>query len=276
MYKKAKYFISGNAVIETVNFDIQELEIGFSVYEVVKIIGGIPLFFEEHLRRLYQSARLKNTKITFKEEEIKETVYKLIQINTIQEGRLKFAVRFHKSGNKLICFFLKPIIPTEDNYKNGVKIISVQAERENPNAKVINYNLRTYINKVIEDNDIFEVLLYNKKHIISECGKSNIFFVKDAVIYTSFSENVLSGITGSYISEICKNGNIKITNCNIKLSDISEYEAAFITGTSIAVLPIKQIDSYSFSANNEVIYLLSDNYNKIVTNYIKSKRLQQI
>ncbi len=274
MYKKAKYFISGNDIIETENFDIKELEIGFSVYEVVKIIGGIPLFFEDHLRRLYQSAKLINTEIPFKEEEIKEAVNKLIQINTINEGRLKFAVRFHKSENKLICFFLKPIMTTEDYYKNGVKIISIQAKRENPNAKVINYGLRTYINKMIEENNIFEVLLYNKKHIISECGKSNIFFVKDAVIYTSFSENVLSGITGSYISEICENENIKITNCNIKLSDITEYEAAFITGTSIAVLPIKQIDSCSFSANNRIIHLLSDNYNRIVTNYIESKELQ--
>ncbi|MCD6557068.1 MAG: aminotransferase class IV, partial [Bacteroidales bacterium] len=130
MYQKAKYFIENNKLIKSELFDISELEKGFSVYEVVKIREGVPLFFEDHLRRLHHSANLKNKNTPFSDSEIKKNVFNLIDVNKIKEGRLKFAVRFYQSDNKLICFFLNPIIPTSDNYNKGIKIMSVQAERK--------------------------------------------------------------------------------------------------------------------------------------------------
>ncbi len=272
MYNKAKYFISGNDIFETKDFDIKELQRGFSIYEVVKIINGIPLFFENHINRLYQSAQHKKTEIPFIKDEIKDSVYKLIKINTINEGRLKFAVRFYQSDIKLICFYLNPIIPSENDYKYGIKIISIKEERKNPNAKIINYRLRTKVNNLIKGNDIFEVLLVNNENIITECSKSNIFFIKDDCIYTPLSKDVLPGITGHCISEICRRNKINLKECNINFSEIPNYDAAFITGTSIAVLPVKQIDDYSFKSENKITHLLSDKYNNIVQNYIHLKK----
>ncbi len=272
MYQKAKYFIKNNQFIKTELFDISELEKGFSVYEVVKIEKGIPLFFEDHLNRLHQSAKLKNKTIPFSDSKIKKNVFKLIEINKIKEGRLKFAVRFYQSDNKLICFFLNPIIPTPDNYNTGIKIMSVQAERKNPNAKIINYELRTYINKLISENAIFEVLLVNKNGMITECSKSSIFFIKNKTVYTSESKDVLAGITRNYIYKICKDYSLELKERKIKQSDLITFESAFITGTSIGILPVNQIDNHFFSVENDIIKLLSDNYKAIVKNYLNKKK----
>ena len=271
MYQKAKYFVVNNEFIKSELFDISELEKGFSVYEVVKIEKGIPLFFEDHLKRLHHSAKLKNKNIPFSDSEIKKNVFNLIDINKIKEGRLKFAVRFYQSDNKLICFFLNPIIPTSDNYNKGIKIMSVQAERKNPNAKIINYELRTYINKLISENTIFEVLLFNNDGMITECSKSSIFFIKNKTVYTSMSKDVLAGITRDYIYKICKNHSLELKECEIRQSDLHTFESAFITGTSIGVLPVNQIDNQTFSVKNDIIKLLSDNYKDIVKNYLNKR-----
>ena len=276
MYKKAKYFISENNIIDTEQFNIKELEKGFSVYEVVKIIKGIPLFFEDHINRLHQSAILKNKKIPFSDYEISKQVFSLIKINQIYEGRLKFVVRFYKNENKLISFYLNPIKPTENDYKNGIEIQTFKAERQNPNAKVINYNLRTSVNKLIRENNIFEVLLYNEKEIISECSKSNIFFVKNNILYTSLSENVLPGITRSYIYKICKELSTEITEKKITVSELQNFESAFITGTSIGVLPVKQIDTVNFDAANILISELSKKYQTTVSRYLSDKLKRSI
>ncbi len=273
MYKKANFFISNNKLIKTDLFDISELEKGFSVYEVVKIVKGIPLFFEDHLKRLHNSAELKNKKIPFSDSEIKRNVLKLIEVNKIYDGRLKFAIRFYQSSNKLICFYLNPINPSFENYKNGINIISVKAERKNPNAKIINYKLRTFINKLISENNIFEVLLVNNNGIITECSKSSIFFVKNNTIYTSLSKDILPGITGNYIRKICKNSQIKLKETEIKLSDLHTFESAFITGTSIGVLPIKSVDNTEYKVGNETVKLLSDGYNNIVEEYLSGNKV---
>jgi len=275
MFQKAKYFISNSKLIKTGFFDIKELEKGFSIYEVVKIVNDIPLFLEDHLERIHSSAKLKDKKVPFSDSEIKENIFKLIEKNQIHDGRLKFAVRFSESEDKLICFFLNPINPSSDDYKNGVKIISVQAERENPNAKVINYQLRTFINKIISENQVFEVLLFNKNGIISECSKSTIFFIKNKTIYTSLSKDVLPGITRSYIYKICKEQSLTIQERKIKQSELHTFDSAFITGTSIGVLPVNQIDTHSFTVENDIIKQLSDNYKSIVQEYLKKKTAQK-
>lgn len=82
------------------------------------------------------------------------------------------------------------------------------------------------------------------------------------------SKDVLAGITRDYIYKICKNHSVELKECEIKLSDLHTFESVFITGTSIGVLPVNQIDNLTFSVENDIIKLLSNNYKDIVTNYL--------
>ncbi len=264
----AKYFIIDNEVISTNDFQISELEKGISIYEVVKIIDSTPLFLEEHLTRLYKSAQIKNVNIWFTNDYIIEQIKKLISINDIKKGRLKFALRYHVSGNKLFCFFLENIEPKAEVYKTGVKIITESIERINPNAKVINYKLRKRVRERTVKENAFETLLISNSEKVTECSKSNIFFIKGNTVYTSSAKDVLKGITRDYIFEICNKNNISIIETDIYKEDITNYNAAFITGTSIGVLSVNQIDDYNFSYENGLLKLISENYNELVKKYI--------
>lgn len=256
----AKYFIIDNEIVSTNNFQISELEKGISIYEVVKIIDSTPLFLEEHLDRLHKSAKIKNVSIWLNDEYISEQIKKLISINNLKKGRLKFALRYHVSGNKLFCFFLENIEPKAEVYKTGIKIISERIERINPNAKVINYKLRKQVRERIVKENAFETLLISNSDKVTECSKSNIFFIKENKVYTSYSKDVLKGITRDYIFKICKKNNIKVLEKDIFLNEIANFDAVFLTGTSIGVLPVNQINTTRFSTNNEVLKLISKNY----------------
>jgi branched-chain amino acid aminotransferase len=271
MYKNAKYFIFDNQVLKTEEFEIKELEKGFSIYEVVKITRGIPLFFEEHINRLQHSAEIKNKIIPYTNSEIENSIYKLIKLNNLTEGRLKFAVRYHHTGNKLILFFLNPITPSKENYSEGINIKLFKTERPEPNVKIINYTLRTTVNTLVRENNIFEVLFFNKDGFISECSKSNIFFVKNNIIYTSFEKDVLAGITRKYIYQICKNNSIEIREGKIGINELENFDSAFITGTSLGVLQVKKIDHIFYKVPCKLINRLSNSYKQIAENYISVK-----
>ncbi len=268
----ADYFIIDNEIFPTNKFDISELEKGISIYEVVKVIDSTPLFTEEHIKRLHESAKIKNLKVWTDDTFINEQVEKLIKINSVEKGRLKFALRYDQSGNKLICFYLQSIEPKVEVYKKGVKIISENIERVNPNAKVINYKLRKLVKKIVAEESAFETLLVSKTGKITECSKSNIFFIKGNKVYTSHSKDVLKGITRKYIFNICKENIIPIVEKDIYLKDISNFDSVFITGTSIGVLSVYQIDNIVFSKNNSLLKLISDSYFEIVSNYIIQKK----
>lgn len=270
----ANFFIEDDNVFPTEKFKISELEKGISIYEVVKIINNVPLFFEEHIERLHKSAKIKNLRIWLDDDYILKSVQKIININEIKNGRLKFALRYHYSGNKLFCFFLENITPKPEVYEIGVKIISENIERANPNAKVINYKLRKLVHENKNKENVFETLLISNSGKITECSKSNIFFIKDEVVYTSKSEDVLKGITRNYIlkiCKICKKQNIPIIEKDIFKNEINNFDAAFITGTSIGVLAVNQIDNVSLSIENSILKSISRKYFTIVNEYISEK-----
>ncbi len=272
MNKDANFFLINNKTYKTEYFDIEELKKGFSIYEVVKIINNIPLFFEDHLERLHKSAELRQVKIPFSDSEIKMQVLKLIEINAIQNGRLKFAVRFFQNEIKLICFWLNTITPSENQYKKGVKIISVIAERKNPNAKIINYKLRNFTKSKLQQENAFEALLVTENGKITECSRSNIFFIKGNQVCTPYSKDVLPGITRNYVFKICKTQNIDICEDNIKFEDMKLFDSAFISGTSLGILPVKQIDNLKFKIQNNIIKNISDSYQKITEEYLIQNR----
>ena len=268
----ADYFIIDNTIYPTEEFNISELEKGISIYEVVKVIDSIPLFTEEHINRLHESAKIKDLKVWTEDTFINEQIEKLIKINSVKRGRLKFALRYDQSGNKLICFYLQSIEPKTGVYKKGVKIISEHIERVNPNAKVINYKLRKLVRKKTIKENAFETLLVSKSGLITECSKSNIFFIKENKVYTSHSKDVLKGITRNYIFTICKRNNISIIEKDIYSEEINNYDSVFITGTSIGVLSVYQIDDIIFSKNNGLLKLISESYFEIVKSYIALKK----
>ncbi len=273
MYSKAEYFICNQSVYKTAEAQTKEFEKGMTIYEVVKIVQGIPIFMEAHIERLRRSAILQNKKLLFSNAEIAQSIFKLVEINNIKEGRLKFAVQYLEDKSNLFVFFLPPLTPPAKYYREGVEIKLFPAERIKPNAKTEQTELRKRANKFIADNAVFEALYYNNAGFISECSKSNIFFVKDNKLYTSLSKNVLVGITRKYIFEICAQHSIEIIEKNIHSKDLKDFDAAFISGTSLGILPVKNISEVSYKIPCALSNFLAEKYNAMLEEDIELRRI---
>lgn len=96
-----------------------------------------------------------------------------------------------------------------------------------------------------------------------------MFFVKDDKVYTSRGKDVLLGVTRSQIFNICKKLNIEVLEENIKSDQIIEIEGAFMTGTSVNVLPISIIEeNHIDSIFNRIIIEINNQYAAEMENYI--------
>ena len=246
-----------------------ELKKGISLYEVVKIIDSKALFLDGHIKRLHNSVKLKNLKIWLTDAQITERINKLIEVNKVKQGRLKFVFRFYNDKNMFLCFFLNKIEPTKEIYESGVKLTCLSTERLDPNIKKINYDLRSAVKILKEQEKAFEALLINSSNKVTEGSKSNFFLIKDKTIFTSPKTNVLPGITREYVFQICEKAGIKIIEKNINKNDLSEFDSAFISGTSIGILSVNQIDKIQFDLKNPIFKCISKEYNKIVNRELR-------
>ncbi|MGQ8338959.1 aminotransferase class IV [Sunxiuqinia sp. A32] len=241
-----------------------------AVYEVLRVIGGVPLFWEDHYQRLIHSVELSGFSIKLSQSEFADQLKRLILINEIAEGNIKIDLYRTERSVDIYTYFIPHKYPDLTTYKIGVETSVLHAERANPKAKVHQHGLRETANKLIQTRGIFEVLLVNSNNQVTEGSRTNVFFYKDDQFYTASSDQVLSGITRQKVIQCLKNMGEKLFERNIHLSEISEMNAIFLTGTSPKVLPVRKIDDMIFSVKHKKVLKLMQTFDQFIESYISS------
>lgn len=265
--------ITNNGIVDSSSNREVSFQGTTTVYEVVRIIEGVPLFLEDHFERLLASMKIQDFKFNLAYPEFKSAIIRLIELNRITTGNVKF--EFNRNGNRdsWSLFFIPHNYPTEEEYKNGVTVDLLFAERSNPNAKVIQKSIRERANQLIADQNLYEVLLVDRQNRITEGSRSNVFFVKGGVFYTAPASMVLVGITRLKVFELLKKLDFRIVEEAILVDQINQFDAVFLTGTSPKVLPIARIGNLNYSTLNPFVLTLIEEYNGMINNYIeKGKR----
>lgn len=250
-----------NGRIESADiFDNSLVYEGDSIYEVIRMVKGSPVFFYDHMERLATSASLQKKKMLADADTLKKYIIRLSKSERKKDINLKIVFNYNKGEENYLIYFIEPIYPTEYQYRNGVKGILFYAERKDPESKVINHKLRSSIfHKLILEGG-YEAILVNGNGVITEGSRSNIFFIKNDVLYTAPDSLVLSGITRRHILDICAEQDISVKMVCLKAAKLSEYEAVFMTGSSPMVLAFNSIDDKKFKVRVPIIEKLRQLY----------------
>lgn len=270
-----KYFKINDSILESNEDDIFEQIITPSIYEVIRVIDGVPIFLEEHLDRMFTSARIINYDMLYSKDQIKESIKEVILKNKVHNQNIKLLGSKIDDKMVFLVYFVDSFYPSKEYYSSGIKTIIFEHERDNPNAKIQKDDFRKKVKEAMDMNDAFEALLINNDGYILEGSRSNMFFVKDNKIFTAPSNQVLLGITRKYIFNIAEILNIDIVEEAIHMDDIKDLQGAFMSGTSVGVLPISRIDTRVIqSTDNEIIKRLNKAYDELIENYIREEKTQ--
>ncbi len=250
---------------------LKTLESVSGVYDVVRIVEGVPLFLEEHLFRLRRSAELSEASfVPPSREEFEMSVDKLIREHGPGPYSIKLSVGEGREGS----YYLAPVprrTPRKRDYLKGVSTRLVHLARHHPEVKVIDSSYSTRIQREIAEEHVFEVLLVDEKERITEGSKSNIFFVRNNTLITPPRREVLPGITRSKILHLAASQNIPVREEEIFTHDLGVFDAVFLTGTSIFVLPVARIDGTEYpSTSSTVVKNMMDAYHNLVREYIRT------
>ncbi len=241
-----------------------------SVYEVIRVIDGVALFLEDHFYRLVSSLQIGGLHLDMGLSEFRQNIADLVSLNQIENGNVKFVISEGTTANQWSFSFISHSYPDSTDYLSGVPVGFLFAERVNPTAKIIQNTVRERANQMIADNGLYEVLLVDRNERITEGSRSNVFFVKGNQFYTAPDSVVLSGVTRKKVMECLADLEFSIVEEAVFTSEISTFDAVFLTGTSPKVLPVRSIGKQVFNTQLLVVNELMDQYNHIIDNYIKA------
>ena len=255
-------FYLNNGIIYPINDFTDEDYKEKIIYEVLRVVNGKPVFLKEHLARMKKSFKLINKEFPYSEEDIESLIIKVIKKNDNAIGNIK--ITYNISNGNLKIYYIMHSYPDEEYYEKGVKVILYYGERENPNLKIVSTGFRAKIAEKMREAKAHEALLVDRNGFITEGSKSNFFAILNilSLVIPLSTASPLAVI--SFLSFIAKSLGVEVEEKEIKATEIRELDSLFISGTSVAILPITQVDDIKFDVNNEILRDIMKKYNNLL------------
>jgi branched-chain amino acid aminotransferase len=231
---------------------------GDGVFEGIRFYNGRVFRLEEHLERLWDSARSICLEIPMTQSKMTEAVLETIRQNGLREGYIRLLVT-RGVGNlglnpvqckhpSVIIIVATIALYSREVYENGLTVVTCATRRTNPSALNPAVKSLNYLNNVmarIEANlaGADEALMLNDAGNVAECTADNVFVVKRGQIFTPpITAGALRGITRSVVFDIAAELGIKITETDITRHDVFIADECFLTGTAAELIPVIKAD----------------------------------
>jgi branched-chain amino acid aminotransferase len=230
---------------------------GDGVFEGIRAYNGRVFRLDEHLERLWDSAKTLDLAIPLSKEDLKEIILEALRKNNLRNAYIRPIVTRGKGDLGLDprkC--PKPtviVIAVEwgamygDLYEKGLTGITVSVRRNPaealpPNVKSLNYlnNIFAKIEANYKGGD--EAIFFDTNGYVSEGSGDNIFVVKNGILITPPTLNNLRGITRQVVLELAESLGIVIKEQNLGYFDLYAADEVIVTGTAAEVAPITKID----------------------------------
>ncbi|MBO6109878.1 MAG: branched-chain amino acid transaminase, partial [Methanobrevibacter sp.] len=236
---------------------------GTCVFEGIRAYSndnGVAVFrLEEHVKRLFDSAKVYKMDIPFTQEEIAEAILETVRINDL-DGCYIRPIVFRGYGelgvNPLGCPVNVAIAAWEwgsylgeEGMANGVDIGVSSWRKPAPGtfptlAKCgANYMNSQLAKLEAIDNGFDEAIMLDYQGHVSEGSGENIFLVEGEKIFTpEMSSSNLKGITRESIMTIARDLGYEVVEETISRERLYFADEVFFTGTAAEVTPIRSID----------------------------------
>ena len=241
--------------------------LGDGIWEGIRLHHSKLMFINEHLERLFNSAKGISLEVPLSKKEIIMEIEKVLSKNNMKDDvHIRLII---SRGDKItpyqnpnanvgpINFVIIPEYKKTDpkTYIDGIVIGRVPIIRPSKNILSTHYNTLSKLNCIlasIEANKLGfdEGIMNDPNGNISTCNSTNLFFIKNQQVLTSNGEYCLNGITRSKAIEICNSNNIQCLEKNFTYDDIKDCDEAFVTGTFAGIIPVSRIEQRNLRSTN--------------------------
>jgi branched-chain amino acid aminotransferase len=256
IYIDGEFYDKENAKISV--FD-HGLLYGDGVFEGIRFYNGRVFRLEEHIDRLFDSARAIALNIGLEKSAVIEATLETIRQNKLQDGYIRLVVTRGVGDlglNPMLCpqasiFIIasKITLYSADKYENGLDVVTCSTRRIphgalSPMVKSLNY-LNNVMAKIEAQNaGAGEGLMLNEQGFVSECTGDNIFIIKNGVISTPpIAAGALAGVTRAVVFDLAAELGIPIREPMMTRYDIFTADECFLTGTAAEVIPAVKLDT---------------------------------
>ncbi|XP_027353433.1 branched-chain-amino-acid aminotransferase-like protein 2 isoform X2 [Abrus precatorius] len=217
---------------------------GDSVWEGLRVYKGKIFKLEEHLDRMFDSAKALAFEYVPARDEIKEAIFRTLIRNGMFDNS---HIRLSLTRGKKVTSGMSPALnlygctlivlaewkpPVYDN-AHGIVLVTATTRRNSPNnldSKIHHNNLLNNILAKIEGNNAKadDAIMLDQDGYVSETNATNIFIVKRDHVLTPHADYCLPGITRATVMDLVKTEQLILEERRISLSEVHTADEVHI------------------------------------------------
>jgi branched-chain amino acid aminotransferase len=232
---------------------------GDGAFEGIRVYNRRIFRLDEHLQRLYRSAKALDIQLHLDIDAFREAVIETVRANSVDSGYIRVSISrgaglgldpAHLKSQSTIAISTEQLrLYPQEMYDNGLEVIT--ASTRVPPAVCIDPQVKSlgrYVNNIMakmEANRVGagEALMLNMEGRVAEATGDNVFLWRNNELTTPpTSEGALPGITRQTVIDCAKEMVIPFRECTITLYDCYTAGEAFLTGTAAEVIPMVRLD----------------------------------
>lgn len=257
------------------------LHYGSGVFEGIRAYAtdrGPAVFrLRDHMRRMFDSAKLLHIEIPFSLEQLVEATRETVRVNNVESCYIRPLVYlgYGEMGlnplsspvNVAIAIWPWGTYLGDEGVKYGVRMKVSSWRRMDPNINPsAAKGTGIYVNSILAKVEAIkagydEAILLNSHGFVAECTGENLFVVKDGRITTPpLSSGALDGITRDSVMTIARDLGIDVVEADLVRSDLYLAHEAFLTGTAAELVPMRSVDDREIGEPGPITRKIQETY----------------
>ncbi|WP_010237291.1 aminotransferase class IV [Clostridium arbusti] len=228
---------------------------GKGLFETMLVKNNNILFLKEHMERINEGLKIIGIDKKIGSKEVIDSLKKL----SFTDGVLKLVV-----SEKNTVFTCRKNNYTEDMYNKGFKL-KISELKRNKYSTITYLKSLNYLDNILEHDrckreGYDEVLFLNTDNEITEGSVSNIFFIKNNIIYTTRVEcGLLNGTIRKYILK-----KYNVIEGSFRMEQLMEADEIFVTNSIMGIMPVSKIEDKVFK-EKDMVYSIINDYREYVS-----------
>lgn len=231
---------------------------GDGVFEGIRVYDGNIFRLEEHIDRLYESAKTIDLKIPLTPDKMTRATLDTVAANGKRDAYIRLVVSrgFGDLGidpvncpEPTVAIIVDSIaLYPQEMYETGISLVTSSVRRIpqecfDPRVKSLNY-LNNILAKIeARKAGVPEAIMLNHQGYVAECTADNLFMIKGGEVRTpDLMQGALGGITRQTVLEIARDHELKTHETVLGLHDLYNADEVFLTGTGAEIMPVIEID----------------------------------
>jgi len=232
---------------------------GDGVFEGIRAYNGRVFRLQEHIERLFHSARAIILEVPVTPEALREVVLETCRRNEVTNGYIRVVVsrgagdlgidpRKCSNGATLVVIAANLVMYPRAHYEEGMTVVTTATRRNSPAALDPGIKSLNYLNNILAKIEVNragagEGIMLTLDGYVAEATGDNIFIVQRGTLITPPAYvGILEGITRASVIEIAHRLGIPFAEQVFTMRNVYSADECFLTGTGAEVVPVVRVD----------------------------------